>query len=304
MSDRTLFQRIAAPFRHRDNANIGYLFILPSFVLLLTFVVIPIIWSFVLTFQKWSILSPGSWVGLKNYVKLFTRDVDYWNAFRNTAVFAVIKVPLSIFLSLVVAVVMNRKFAGVNIFRSIFFLPVIVSTVAISVIWLWMYDRDYGLINYGLSLFGIKGPDWLGNPDIALYSLVIVDVWKGIGYMMVIYLAGLQGISTEFYNAAKVDGASTWQLFWKITLPLIAPTTFFLAITSFIGSLQVYTIVYAMTDGGPLKATEVVAWLIWKVAFQQHNMGYAAAQSFMLFAVIFAVTLFQVRYMNKKLSYQ
>lgn len=304
MSDRTIFQRVAAPFRRRDNSNIGYLFILPSLLIIAGFVVVPIVWSFLLTFQKWSIITPGAWIGFGNYVRLFTRDPDFWNAFRNTAVFAVIKVPVSIFLSLVVAVIMNRKFAGVNAFRTIFFLPVIVSTVAIGVIWLWLYDRDWGLVNFGLKAIGITGPDWLGDPSIALYSLIIVSIWKDIGYLMVIYLAGLQGISSEFYNAAKVDGANDWQLFWKITVPLIAPTTFFLAITSFIGALQVFSLVYAMTDGGPLKATEVVAYIIWKVAFQQHAMGYASAQSFVLFAVIFAVTLFQVRYMNRKLSYQ
>ena len=304
MSMRSLTLRMTKPFRRRDNAYIGYLFILPSFLVLAVFVAIPIVWSFLLTFQKWSIIAPGAWIGASNYEKLFTRDLDYWNAFRNTAIFAVIKVPVSVFLSLIVAVVMNRKFAGVNVFRTIFFLPVIVSTVAISVIWLWLYDRDWGLINFGLRYLGITGPDWLGNPNLALYSVIIVSIWKDIGYMMVIYLAGLQGISTDFYNAARVDGASGWQLFWKITVPLIAPTTFFLAITSFIGALQVFSIVLAMTNGGPVKATEVVAYLIWKVAFQQHSMGYASAQSFVLFAVIFIGTLFQVRYMNRKLSYQ
>jgi multiple sugar transport system permease protein len=304
MAEQNILQRIAAPFKRRDNTYIGYLFIAPSLLIILVFVVIPIVWSFLLSFQKWDILTPGKWTGLANYTKLFTRDADFWNAFKNTAVFAVIKVPVSIFLSLVVAVIMNRKFAGVNVFRTVFFLPVVVSTIAISVIWVWLYDRDYGLINFFLGLVGIQGPDWLGNPDMALFSVIIVSIWKDVGYMMVIYLAGLQGISTEYYNAAKVDGASNWKLFWKITVPLIAPTTFFLAITNVIGSLQVFSLVFSMTDGGPLKATEVVAYLIWKVAFRQHAMGYASAQSFVLFAVIFALTLFQVRYMNRKLSYQ
>jgi multiple sugar transport system permease protein len=303
MSDRSLFQRIAAPFRRRENSNIAYLFIAPSLVIVLVFVAIPIVWSFLLTFQKWSIITPGKWTGLTNYFRLFTQDPDYWNAFRNTAYFSVLKVPVSIFISLVVAVVMNRKFTGVNAFRAIFFLPVIVSTIAIATIWLWLYDRDYGLINYGLKFIGITGPDWLGDPNLALTSLIIVTIWKDVGYMMVIYLAGLQGISTEYYNAASIDGANSWQLFWKITVPLIAPTTFFLAITSFIGSLQVFSLVLAMTSGGPLHATDTVAYVIWNVAFQQHAMGYASAQSFVLFAVIFAVTLFQVRYMNRKLTY-
>ncbi len=304
MANMSLVQRIAAPFRRRDNAYIGYLFIAPSVLIVLVFVAVPIVWSFLLTFQKWSIITPGAWIGVKNYVKLFTTDPDFWNAFKNTAIFAAIKVPVSIFLSLVVAVIMNRKFAGVNFFRTVFFLPVIVSTIAISVIWLWLYDKEWGLINFGLRAIGITGPDWLGDPNLALYSVIIVSIWQSIGYMMVIYLAGLQGIATEYYNAASIDGANSWQLFWKITVPLIAPTTFFLAITSFIGALQVFSIVLAMTDGGPLHATEVAAYVIWKVAFQQHSMGYASAQSFVLFVVIFAITLFQVRYLNRKLSFQ
>ncbi len=288
-------------FRSRENKKVGYLFILPSFIHLIVFAAIPLFWSLYLSFHKWSIISRSKpWVGLRNYIWVFT-DGDFWNAMKNTIIFAGVGVPLGMTVSLIIALVMNQKLKGVTWFRTIFFLPVIVSMVAIAIVWTWIYDPDFGLLNYFLSWFHIPGVNWLGDPRWALYALIIVNTWKGAGYQMVIFLAGLQGIPETYYEAARIDGASNWRCFWNITLPLLRPTTFFLAITSVIGSLQAFTIVYAMTEGGPLKSTDMVGYHIYQSAFERFTMGYASAQAYVLFAVIFVITLIQVRYMRRSM---
>ena len=186
---------------------------------------------------------------------------------------------------------LNRKLKGIVIFRGIYFLPVISSWVAVSIIWKWLLNSQYGIVNYILSLVGITGPSWLQDPKWAMPAIIIASVWKDIGFVLVMFLAGLQGISEDYYEASNLDGASPWQQFIKITLPLLAPTTFFVLLISLINSFQVFPQVWIMTEGGPAGATSVLVEQIYKNAFRYFKMGYASALSWILFAIIFTVTI-------------
>jgi multiple sugar transport system permease protein len=240
-------------------------------------------------------------VGLENYQFMFG-DTRWWNAVWNTLVYTFVSVPLGMGLSLLVAIVMNQKIPGIYAFRAIFFLPVITSWVAVSVVWLWILDGRLGLLNYALSLVGIDGPDWLSNPHTALLALIMITVWKGLGFQMVIWLAGLQAIPKELYEAAIVDGANRGQQFRFITLPMLAPTTFFLLITGVIGSFQVFTPVFVLTKGGPLGSTDVAVYRIYERAFVNFDFGYASALAWVLFVFIFVATLIQLYYMRRNLG--
>jgi multiple sugar transport system permease protein len=288
-------------FWSRNNERIGYLFILPSFIHLLLFLLIPVFFSFFLSFRDWDkpAFTNAPYIGLENYSFLMS-DRRFWRAMLNTAYYTVLSVPLGMAFSLGIAVVLNRKLRGVNLFRTLFFMPVISSWVAVSIIWVTLLDPNAGVVNYLLSLVGIAPINWLGNANTAMISLVIISIWKSAGFNMVIWLAGLQGIPRELYEAASIDGASRWQLFWRITLPLLAPTSFFLAITGVIGSFQVFSPVYTITKGGPLDSTDVVVFHIYRESFQEFNFGYASAMAWVLFAVIFIATLAQFWYMRRQ----
>jgi multiple sugar transport system permease protein len=288
-------------FWSRTNERIGYLFIMPSLIHLLLFLLIPVIFSFFLSFRDWTkpAFTDSPYIGLENYSFLMS-DRRFWRAMLNTAYYTLLSVPLGMAFSLGIAVVLNRKLRGVNLFRTLFFMPVISSWVAVSIIWVTLLDPNAGIVNYLLKLVGIAPINWLGNPNTAMISLVIISVWKSAGFNMVIWLAGLQGIPRELYEAASIDGASRWQLFWRITLPLLAPTSFFLAITGVIGSFQVFSPVYTITKGGPLDSTDVAVFHIYREAFQEFNFGYASAMAWVLFAVIFIATLAQFWYMRRQ----
>ncbi|SDN95185.1 multiple sugar transport system permease protein [Paenibacillus sp. yr247] len=286
-----------------DEKPIGYLFILPASLHLMVFVIYPILFALYLSFHKWSILKPDKpFVGLGNYKKLLD-DTDFWIAMKHTFYFVAGSVPTGIAISLLVALVLNRKMRGVYWFRTIFFLPVISSTVAIAMVWQWILQPEFGLLNFMLSKVGIHGIKWLLDPNWAMIAVIIVSVWKGIGYQMIIFIAGLQGIPDHLYEAARIDGASKWRMFWSVTVPLLMPTLFFLAVTSVISSFQVFTVVYMLTEGGPLGSTDVVVYHIYDQAFKRFNMGYASSQSYVLFAVIFAVTMIQIKVM-KRFNYE
>jgi len=288
-------------FWSRSNERAGYLFILPSFAHLLLFLLIPLIFSFLLSFRDWSrpSITDAPYIGLENYQFLLT-DRRFWHAMLNSAYYTVLAVPLGMAISLGIALIMNQKLKGVAFFRTLFFMPVISSWVAVSIIWLTLLDPNAGIVNYVLSLVGIAPVNWLGNPATAMPALVIIAIWKSAGFSMVIWLAGLQSIPGEFYEAAAIDGANRWQSFWRITLPLLAPTTFFLAITGVIGSFQVFAPVYVITRGGPLDSTDVAVYHIYRRAFNDFDFGYAAAQAWVLFAVIFVATLIQLWYMRRR----
>jgi multiple sugar transport system permease protein len=288
-------------FWSRSNERAGYLFILPSFLHLLIFLLIPVAFSFFLSFRDWDQpkFQDAPYIGLDNYDFLMG-DRRFWHAMGNSAVFTALSVPMGMAFSLAIAVVLNQKLKGVNLFRTLFFMPVISSWVAVSIIWVTLLDPNVGIVNYLLKLVGLPSVNWLGDPRSAMFSLVIISIWKSAGFNMVIWLAGLQGIPQELYDAAAIDGASRWQSFWKITLPLLAPTSFFMAITGVIGSFQVFSPVYVITKGGPLESTDVAVYHIYRRAFQEFDFGYASAQAWVLFAVIFVATLIQVIYMRRR----
>lgn len=292
-----LWQRL----RSRSNERVGYLFILPSFIHIMFFLIVPIVFSLYLSLHDWNgpSFQNAPYIGLANY-RFLAGDTRFWRAMRNSGYYTLLSVPLGMAISLVIALVMNQKLRGVYLFRTLFFMPVISSWVAVSVVWITLLDPNVGLLNYILKLAGLPAINWLGDPRWAMFSIVLIAIWKGAGFNMVIWLAGLQAVPQELYEAAAIDGANRWQSFWRITLPLLAPTTFFMAITGVIGSFQVFSPIYVITKGGPLDSTDVVVFRIFQRAFQEFKMGYASAQAWVLFAVIFLLTLLQLWYMRRR----
>ena len=290
-------------FWGRWNQREGYLFIFPSFVHLAIFFLIPLGFSLWLSFHDWRgiITNHIPFVGLDNY-RFMIGDTRWWNAVLNTLYYTFVSVPLGMAVSLLIALVMNLRIPGIYLFRAMFFIPVITSWVAVSVVWLWLLDGNIGLVNYALSLVGIHGPDWLNNPHTAMLGLILIATWKGAGFQMIIWLAGLQSIPRDLYEAATVDGANGWQRLRYVTLPLLAPTTFFLLITGVIGSFQVFTPVFVMTKGGPLGSTDVAVYRIYQRAFVNFDFGYASALAWVLFAFIFIATIIQLVYMRRSVG--
>jgi len=275
-------------------------FLSPTLVIFLTFIIFPVFFSFYLSFQHWNMFSAEqSYVGLENYIRMFG-DSEFWEVLKNTLIYTIGTVPFNMVLSLLAAYVLNRKLIGKKIIRTAFFAPVIISPVAAAVIWRWMYDPNFGLINYVLSFFGIKGPNWLNDPNSAMFALILMAVWKTFGINMVLFSAGLQGIPESYYEAAEIDGAGRWSKFWKITIPLLSPTTFFIMVMSIIGSFQVFDIVYVLTSGGPLGSTKVLVFYLYEHAFKFFEMGYASAVAYVLFTILIILTLLQVKYMRTR----
>jgi multiple sugar transport system permease protein len=266
--------------------------LLPSLAGMSLFYILPVVSSFVLSFSKWDLLTPIQWIGIGNYVAA-VQDPTVQQALRNTLLFILGYLPSVVAIGLGLALLLNRKLPGRTVFRAIYFVPVVTSWVAVSLVWKWLLNPQYGLINFGLSLIGIKGPGWLFDPNWAMAGIVLTTVWKDIGFVTVIYLAGLQEIPENLSEASEIDGASAWQRFWTITWPMLAPTTFFVTTISLISSFQVFDQVFVMTGGGPVGATTTMVQLIYKNAFAYSQMGYASAISWILFALIFTITLAQ-----------
>ncbi len=275
----------------------AYLFIAPQVIGTLIFALGPMIATLVLSFGNWDLIHTIRWVGLNNY-KAELSDPIFWTAVRNTVYYAVVFIPASLILALLVALVLNRKMALRGWYRAIFFMPVITPTVAVALVWLWLLNPDSGLINIALSYVGISGPGWMSSLQWAMPSVILVSVWRNFGYSMVIFLAGLQGVPAQFYEAAQVDGAGPWARFRYITLPLLSPTTFFLVVTSIISSLQVFDQIYVLTNGqaGPADATRVIVFHIYELAFRLFQFGPASAATIFLFAAILIITLLQFRF--------
>ncbi len=283
----------------------AYLFISPWIILFFIFTLFSVSFSFYISFHKWNILEPTKpFVGLDNYIRMFT-DPRFFRALINTLLFTGFGVPLGLASGLLVALLLNTRVRGQGIYRTLFYIPVITPLVVSAVIWKWLYQGDYGLINYYLLKLGIIKEKllWLADPDLAMPALIIMGVWMGTGGVMVLYLAGLQGIPEEFYDAARVDGASSFQRLIYITIPLLAPTTFYLLVTSIIGSFQSFAHIYIMTGGGPLNRTTVVGYYVYEKGFKHYDMGYASALSYFLFAVIFIITLLQMKFTKGDVQY-
>jgi len=285
-----------AAFREARRA---WAFLAPSLAHLVVFSIGPILFSLWLSFHEWDLLAPARpFVGLDNYREL-AGDGDFLRALRNTAVY-VLFVPIGMVVALGLALLVDRPLPGVRVLRAIFFLPYITSFVAISLVWRWMFQPDVGLLNNVLARFGIPAQPWLSSPATALPSLMLMSVWMYAGYMMVLFLAGLQNIPVSLHESARIDGASAWQRFRRITLPLLRPTALFVLVTMVIFMFQVFTAVYIMTEGGPLHATDVIVYHIYRNAWEYLRMGYASAMAWALFAIVFVITLVQFRWLGAR----
>jgi len=278
------------------------IFLLPNMLGFMVFIGIPIISSFVLSFTEWDLISSPSFVGLSNYIQLF-HDDNFWAALKHTLTFIVGYLPTVMAISLAIALILNQKIKFKVFFRAAYFIPVVTSWVAVALIWKWLLNPTYGLVNYGLSLVGVTGPAWLQDPSWAMVGIILTSVWKDVGFVMVLFLAGLQGIPNSYYEAAEIDGANRFQKFWKITLPLLSPTTFFVLVISLINSFQVFDQVMIMTQGGPAGSTTVLVQQIYNHAFRYNQMGYASAASWILFALVFIVTFIQMRLQKRWIDY-
>ena len=277
-------------------------FLSPKIIGLVFFTLGPVIASFLISFTDWDLVSKPIWIGLDNYKHLIRNDV-FVKSLITTCYYTVVSVPLGLVLSLLLAVAMNQKIKGIVVFRTAFFLPVISSMVAIALLWRWIYNSQYGLLNYFLGLICIPPQNWLGNTKLAMPSLIAMSVWKGLGYNMMIWLAALQGIPEDLYEAARIDGASKWQQFKNITVPLLSPTTFLLLILGLINSFQVFEQSFVMTGGGPAKATLTIVLYLFSNAFEWLRMGYASAMAYILALIIFVLTLIQFKYQKKWVHY-
>ena len=278
-------------------------FLGPHLIGMLVFLVIPILASFVLSFAEWDLLTPARWLGLVNYTALVS-DANFWDALKHTFYFIFGYLPLVLVLGLGLALLMNQNLRGRLIFRVAFFLPVVSAWVAVALLWKWLLNPRYGLVNWLLSLVGIEGPGWIFDPNWAMPSIILASVWKDLGFVMMILLAGLQAISPEYYEAASLDGAAGWRMLRSITIPLLSPTIFFVVVISLVNSFQVFDQVYVMTAGGPAGSSQVLVGEIVNNAFRYSRFGYASAMSWVLFALIFIVTLVQLWLQKRMVHYQ
>ncbi len=295
-----LFRR--AKRKERTEARTALTFLAPSLLHLVIFVFTPIVFAAYLSTHRWDIVVPDTpFVGLDNF-KEMAGDPTFWNALKNTLVYT-LNVPLGMAISLAVALMMNRRLRGLGFLRTLYFLPSVTSFVAIALVWMWIYHPTFGAANFLLSAFGFPPLQWLNSTQTAMVSVIVFSIWLGLGYQMVIFLAGLQGIPEELYDAARIDGTNNWKRFWHITLPLLKPTTFFILVTSLIGSFQVFTSIYVMTAGGPVGSTDVIVYHIYQAAWEQLRMGYASAMSWVLFVIIMIVTWLQFKVVGSETQY-
>ncbi|WP_082683360.1 carbohydrate ABC transporter permease [Fictibacillus sp. FJAT-27399] len=271
-----------------------YLLISPWLLGFLFFILGPMIASLYISFTDWDLLTPVKWTGLDNYVKAFTGDPLFWQALKVTMIYSLFSVPIGLIVSLGVAMLLNQAVRGMSIFRTIYYLPAVVSGVSVMVLWMYIFNPQIGLLNTVLGYFGIKGPGWIFDPKWALLSIVIMSLW-GVGGGIIIWLAGLNGIPDYLYEAADLDGASKFQKFMHITVPMLTPTIFFNLITGIIGALQTFGEAYVMTKGGPLNSTLFFNYYLFRKAFEEFDMGYASALAWILFIIIFIFTLLVFR---------
>ena len=273
----------------------GYLFLSPALIGLVVFVLGPMLYAFGLSFVRWDLIRPNPrFVGLDNYVTVLS-SAEFWRALWVTAIYTVGTVPPSMAIGLALGLLLNRRIPGRGAFRAICFIPSITSLVAVAVVWAWIFHPDFGLLNAALQTVGIQGSRWLGSPRDALPALMVVAIWRHVGYDMVIFLAVLQAIPRDLLEAATVDGAGPWQRFRSVILPLLAPTTLFVLVISVIDSFQVFTTVDALTQGGPAGATTVLLYHLYEVAFVKFEMGRASAIAYVTFALVMALTALQLR---------
>jgi len=276
-----------------------YIMVSPYILFLLVFVLFPVLFCFFLTFNKWNIISSMQFIGTDNYSRLF-HDRLFWLAIWNTVKFLLVHIPLQLIVSLFLAQLLNQKLKGIAFFRASFFMPVIVSGVVITILWQQLLGFDAGIINRFLTSIGISKVGWLVNPDIAIYSIALMATWKNIGLYVILFLVGLQTVPPQYYEAAKLEGATRSQRFYHITLPMINPTVFMVVILSTIGGFSLFIEPYIMTGGGPMNRTLSAVLYIYKQAFQYYNMGYSATLGFFYALLIMTVVILQKKFIEKE----
>ena len=286
---------------------IAYLFIAPAVILFSVFVMIPVFVSFYWGLTQYDVLHPSVWVGLENYRRLLSADPRFWKAFRNTLLYVIGVVPTGISISVLLAVALEELDRGKQFFKVLFFIPSVTSVVAISVVWKWLFAGEkFGLINYALIKLGLQPIDWLLSPTWTLPAIIIMSVWAGLGYNVVLFSAGLSTIPSTLYEAAKMDGAGWWDRFWHVTLPMLRPTLVFVVAMSMIASFQVFDQVYIMTGGtgegvgGVLDSALTLVAYLYDQGFQQFHMGYASAIAYVIFACVLGLTLFNIRLLRTR----
>lgn len=283
----------------RKEITTAYLFIAPQIIGLIIFVLIPLLFAVALCFCSWDFMNVPEFVGGRNFWNVFVFDGDvFYKTLLNTAIFILGIVPLTMALSLGLALLANQKLRGLAFYKSAFFMPMVTSTVAIAMVWYWLYAPDMGLINYLLGLIGITGPGWLADPVWARVAVIIMSAWSKMGYYFLLFLAGLKGISSTYYEAADMDGASFWQKFKNITIPMLSPVTFFIFVMLMIDAFNMFDLAYIMTRGGPMFSTYSLVMYIYNQAFQYFDLGSASVASIVL--VLFAGSVSAVQFLVSK----
>lgn len=296
-------------FKIKDSWFWGYLFISPIALGIAIFSIRAIFYSFFTSLTEWDGLTPAIFTGFKNFAELFS-DRQVGREFLNTMYYTVFTVPISLVLSLLLANALNQNIPGKTIYRVIYFLPSVTMPVAIAIVWQWLFNSKYGIVNQFIQIFGIKGPMWLGDVNYIMPAIIIVSVWSSIGYNMVILLAGLQGIPSVYYEAAEIDGANKWIRFIKITIPMLTPTIFFIFITSLINAFKAFDIIFMFagansnTQGPLLEATRTMVFGVYEKGFTFLRMGYASAEAVLLFVIIAVVTALQFAFQKKWVHYE
>jgi multiple sugar transport system permease protein len=293
---------ITLPRPARRRISPAYPFIAAPLLLLAVFVLIPCLWGVGLSFFHYDAIAPARFAGLANYARM-AHDPQIGVSLQRTLYYVFLSVPLGVFVSLAVALVLNERwFRGKTLARAIYFLPNVVSLVAVAFIWEWIFNPDSGLLNYALQRMRLPPQTWLSDPGWAMPCVILVSVWHGLGFSVLVYLAGLQGISDAHLEAARIDGANRWQEIRHVVWPLLLPTTMFLTVMGIIGGFQAFQSVFIMTGGGPVDSTRVIVYYLWQVGFQRLEMGYASAIAMLVFAAILALTLIQWRYYGRRID--
>ncbi|WP_195932217.1 carbohydrate ABC transporter permease [Turicibacter sanguinis] len=282
----------------------GYILVAPTVIGLLILNIIPLIQTFILSFQKTGDFGSSQWAGFENYKRLFS-DPAVWQATGNTLKYVLIVIPFIIIFSLLVAVLLNQKIKGKSIYRVIYFLPMVAAPAAVAMVWKWLFNSEFGLINYLLSLIGIQGPQWVSDPNFALIAIAIVGIWSAVGYNMILLLAGLQEIPKDYYEAASIDGAGSIRQFFSVTLPLVSPSLYFVMVTSIISAFQVFDVIFMMIDktSMAIESTQSLVYLFYQHSFTVNDKGYGSAIIMLLLAIIMVITFIQSKIEKKWVHY-
>lgn len=275
----------------------AWMFLMIPGIFLIIFTLLPTIGAVGLSFTDYNVFTPSKWVGGQNYAKIL-HDAKFWSAIKNTIYYWLLVTPALTIFSILLAVLVNRDVKGVSVYRLIYYFPVLISVVVTAMLWKWMFQED-GIINYLLHLFGVAPKAWLTSRNLVIPSLAIVTIWQGLGYYMLFYLAGLQSIPNDLYEAADIEGAGFWKKQWYVTIPLLRPVIFFVAVVSTMSAFKEFTLMLTMTNGGPIGASTTVVFLVFEKAFEQLQMGYASAISCILFLIILLITLLNQKVLDK-----